>query len=105
MYRSINILGLCLPPSYHGQRLETKATKALLNILKYQRSFGYFAPDEAFKLFDSLVLPILCYSSEIWGYDYSETIEKVHADFCKRVFIKMYVTSLQLVNVVVHLYQ
>jgi len=36
--------------------------------------------DEAFKLFDSLVLSILCYSSEIWGNDYSETIEKVHAE-------------------------
>jgi len=40
---------------------------------------------EAFKLFDIFVLPILCYSSEIWGYDYSESIEKVHADLCKRV--------------------
>ena len=43
------------------------------------------AADEAFKLFDSLVLPILCYSSEIWGYGYLEIIEKVHANFCKRV--------------------
>ena len=42
-------------------------------------------PLEAFKLFDIFVLPILCYSSEIWGYDYSESIEKVHADLCKRV--------------------
>ena len=65
--------------------LTKQATKAVLNILKYQKSFCHFAPDEAFTLFDSLVLPILCYLSEIWGYDYSETIEKVRVDFCKRV--------------------
>ena len=43
--------------------LTKQATKAILNILKYQKSFGYFAPDD--KLLDSLVLPILCYLSEI----------------------------------------
>ena len=63
--------------------LTKQATKAVLNILKYQKSFGYFAPDD--KLLDSLVLPILCYLSEIRGYDYSETIEQVRVDFCKRV--------------------
>ena len=62
--------------------LAKQANKAVLNILKYQK---YFAPVEAFKLFDILVLPILCYSVEIWGYDYSESIEKVHADLCNRV--------------------
>ena len=65
--------------------LSKQATKAILNILKYQKSFGCFTPLEAFKLFDIFVLPILCYSSEIWGYDHSESIEKVHADLCNRV--------------------
>ena len=65
--------------------LAKQATKAVLNKLKYQKSFGYFALDMVFKLFDRLGLPIFCYSSKIWGYDYSETFEKVHADFCKRV--------------------
>ena len=38
-----------------------------------------------FKLFDKCVIPILCYGSEIWGYEYSDKIEKVHRKFCKRV--------------------
>ena len=42
-----------------------------------------FVHHEIFKLFDSMVKPILCYGSEIWGYEYAGTIEKVHVDFCK----------------------
>lgn len=29
-------------------------------------------------------MPILCYGSEIWGYEYSKTIEKIHIQFCKK---------------------
>ena len=42
------------------------------------------AQNDIFKLFDSIVRPILCYGSEIWGYEYSQTIEKVQSKFCKR---------------------
>ena len=42
-----------------------------------------FLHNDIFKLFDSMVTPILCYASEIWGYEYSGTVEKVQADFCK----------------------
>ena len=53
-------------------------------IFRFQRQFGFFAPKDIFKLFDAIVSPILCYGSEVWGYEYSKTIEKVHSKFCKR---------------------
>ena len=30
-----------------------------------------------------MVSPILCFGSEVWGYEYSSVIESVHYDFCK----------------------
>jgi len=35
------------------------------------------------KLFDNTVVPILLYSSEIWGYGDLNCIEKIHTDFLK----------------------
>ena len=37
--------------------------------------------DIQLKLFDSLVLPILLYSCEVWGF---AKLEHVHLTFCKR---------------------
>ena len=31
------------------------------------------------------MVPILCYGSEVWGYEKCENIEIVHRKFCKRV--------------------
>ena len=64
--------------------LARQASKAVCRIFQYQRNFGNFSPNEIFKLFDSIVQPILCYGSEIWGYEYSKQIEKIHILFCKR---------------------
>ena len=61
-----------------------QALKASASIFKYQKNFGFFNPEDAFKLFDSVVKPILCYGSEIWGYKYYEKIEKIQSRFCKR---------------------
>ena len=40
-----------------------------------------------------MVTPILCYGSEIWGYQYIENIEKVHISFCKRYCLLPWNTS------------
>lgn len=58
--------------------------KASANIFKFQKKFGFFSPKDIFKLFDSIVKPILCYGSEIWGYKYCGKVERVHTKFCKR---------------------
>ena len=61
-----------------------QASKAIACIFRYQKSFGRFRPFEIFKLFDSMVKPILCYGAEIWGYQFTEQVEIVHLNFCKQ---------------------
>jgi len=65
--------------------LAVQATKAIFVISRYQKQFGYFTHDSAFKLFDSMIVPILTYSAEIWGYEYSSQIEKAQITYCKRL--------------------
>ena len=45
--------------------LALQASKAVFKIFQYQHQFGQFCPNDIFKLFDSIVKPILCYGSEI----------------------------------------
>ena len=75
-------LGLYFTPklvwSKTKDMLSKQALKAISNIYRYQRNFGRFNPKDMFKLFDTMVKPILCYGSEIWGFTYSEVIEKKH---------------------------
>ena len=37
----------------------------------------------SFKIFDSRIVAILCYGSEIWGHTYQGQIEKIHVNFYK----------------------
>ena len=41
--------------------------------------------DLQLKLFDTLVLPILTYSCEVWGFENISDIERVHLGFCKQI--------------------
>ena len=40
---------------------------------------------DKFKLFDSLVGHVLNYTSEIWGYNKADDIERVHTRFCRSI--------------------
>ena len=61
-----------------------QAQKALYAL--YRKIYNLAIPvDLQLKLFDSLVTPILLYSSEIWGFGCISNIEKIHLQFCKRV--------------------
>ena len=42
-----------------------------------------FNQDETYRLFYSMVKPILCYGSEVLGTEYSDVIKYVHFNFCK----------------------
>ena len=46
-----------------------------------------YAPEPSFlcTLFDILVMPVLLYESEIWGFHKAVDIEKVHFLFCKPI--------------------
>ena len=80
-------MGLLFTPklswSKAKRKLAAQARKAIFCIKNYQRKFGYFKHEEIFRLFDSMVKPILCYGSEDWGTEYSTIIESVHFTFCK----------------------
>ena len=41
--------------------------------------------DLQLKLFDNIVLPILTYGSEVWGYEGLDMLERVHTDFLRRI--------------------
>jgi hypothetical protein len=62
--------------------LAIQATKAVNVIYAYQKHFGYFSVNDAFKLFNARVKT---YSSEISGYNTCRQIENVHISFCKRI--------------------
>ena len=58
-----------------------KATNDLLYTLK---KIGCNSPEVFFRLFDSQVVPLLLYASEIWGYKSFPQVEQVHLYACKR---------------------
>ena len=59
----------------------SKAMHRLFSIFhKYE-----FKPSEKCKLFDCLVLPVLNYSSEIWGLYDAKDIERVHTKFLRKI--------------------
>ena len=81
-----------LPPTLTN--LSSKGMKAIFALnskLKLKR----FPLKAAYKLFDSTIMPILTYGSEVWGIfmntDYSKwdkcAIEKTHLQFCKHIII------------------
>ena len=67
------------------KELAGKANKAVSMIRHAMWKLGVFEHKAFFKIFDSLVVPILCYGSEVWGYEYQRKIEQVHINFCKSV--------------------
>ena len=64
--------------------LAMQAQKAASSVFRFQKQFGFFRPPEVFKLFDSIVKQIAMYGAEIWGYKFSEEIEKIQTKFCNQ---------------------
>jgi hypothetical protein len=63
--------------------LAAQANKALFAIKRLYKKCNGLSINVCFKLFDSMILPILCYGSEIWGYKKYDVIENVQLKFCK----------------------
>lgn len=85
---SYNYLGLLL--KYNGSftdaksKLVEQAEKALFVVYTKIRNLN-LPIDIQLKLFDFMIAPILLYGSEIWGFENTNSIEKVHLKFCKRI--------------------
>ena len=65
--------------------LAGQAQKAIFQINKYLYKFTFLSPRHKLDLFDKLILPILNYGSEVWGFSQANAIERVHLQFCKRL--------------------
>jgi hypothetical protein len=61
-----------------------KAKRALVGLSKAFQTCKGMSQSTYFRIFDAKIQSILLYSSEIWGYQRLENIEKVHLLACKR---------------------
>ena len=61
-----------------------QARKALYCLYRKLRNIS-IPIDLQFKLLDTLILPILTYGSEIWGYENTKQLEKLHLEFCRNI--------------------
>ena len=67
------------------QTLATQAQRGMVILNKMLNKCGHVPASVAFTMFDKMIVPILTYAAEIWGFEYSKEIEQVHHKFCKRV--------------------
>ena len=58
---------------------------SLTLIKQFIWKLGHFSFQTSFKIFACRILPILCYGSEIWGYQYWHHVERIQTGFCKFV--------------------
>lgn len=62
-----------------------QAKRGLFLVRMYDHACGGLPVDLLFDIFDSMIAPILLYSSEIWSSEVAKHVEKVQTDFCKFV--------------------
>ena len=62
----------------------TKAKKAMHLLLKRIRTLN-IPLDLQLKLFDHTIVPILLYGSEVWDFENTGLIEKLHNDFLHKI--------------------
>lgn len=65
--------------------LAGQAQKAIFKLNKYLYKFTSITVKHRLELFDKLVLPILNYCAEVWGFIPALNIERVHTQFLKKV--------------------
>ncbi|MEW8542106.1 MAG: reverse transcriptase family protein, partial [Candidatus Thiodiazotropha sp.] len=67
------------------ETLASQAQKALFKLDKCIQPFTGLTPSFICDLFDKLVVPVLCYASEVWGFIRAPAIERVHLKFMKKL--------------------
>ncbi|XP_077994296.1 uncharacterized protein LOC144448021 [Glandiceps talaboti] len=64
--------------------MAVKARKKLAIVGKSVKDLKFLAPKIYFRLFDVLILPVLSYGSEVWGFMAYEHLERVQLLYCRR---------------------
>ena len=65
--------------------LSEQALKATFDLQKKISNFDYINPPELKDLFYKMVVPILNYSAEVWGFHLGVDVERVHLKFLKNL--------------------
>ena len=65
-----------------NKRVVGKANKTVSMIRCVMWKLSLFYRKDLFVIFFSLVVPVLCYGSEVWGYKYYRKTEQVHMNLC-----------------------
>lgn len=85
---SYKYLGVILSKSgsfLNARKHITEQARKAMHLL-FMRANNLDLPlDLQLKLFDNTVLPILTYGSEIWGYENTNIIERIHTEFLRRI--------------------
>ena len=71
--------------SQHDKLLAGQALKAIFKLNKYLYKFTDLLPKHILDLFDKLIMPILMFSSEVWGFYKAPQVERTYLSFCKRL--------------------
>jgi hypothetical protein len=66
------------------KHLFNQAQRAMYSVISKGR-LHQLPIDVMFHLFDSMVVPILLYTCEVWGTENCEIIERLHLKFCKHI--------------------
>ena len=86
---SCKYLGVTFAPFLSWSTTQkTQVAQAEKNISLLKRMFkstGLRNVKQMFELFDRIIVPILCYGSEIWGTKRIEYVERVQSKFCKYI--------------------
>ena len=70
--------------SRNVENLDAQTTKVSFQLSRYLKSVGTLPYHVFFKLFNTIVLPTVCYGAEIWGFQEYYVLSCMHAKFCKR---------------------
>jgi len=73
--------------------LALQTTKAMYALESAMKNVGGLPFSAYFKIFDSVIAPVLLYGSEIWGIQRYDVIENVHIKACKKFLGVSYNTS------------
>ena len=73
--------------SFHETQncLAGKGLKAIFKMNKYLYQFTDISIKHRLDLFDKLIVPILCYGADVWGFIQAPAIERVHLRFLKTI--------------------
>ena len=89
---SYKYMGLQITPkliwTYAKECLSIQAKKSIASLKKLQSTVGFFEYTEMFKLFDSMIKPVLCYGSEVWGFEVSQKVLKM----CIVIIVKTFLS-------------